>query len=41
MFKSLQDFQQAFGPHAGELMADIPNFTNIEPVIQISDITLS
>jgi hypothetical protein len=36
----VESFQISFGPHAGEIMADIPNYTNAEPVIQISEITL-
>jgi uncharacterized protein (TIGR02118 family) len=32
-FDSLQDFQTAFGPHAAEIMGDIPNFTNVQPHI--------
>jgi len=38
LFNSLADFQGAFGPHAEEIMGDVPNFTNIEPMIQISEI---
>lgn len=34
-FESVETFQEAFSK-ADQLMADIPNFTNIEPVIQIS-----
>lgn len=37
-FDSLEDFQNAFGPHAEEIMGDIPNYTNSEPVIQISEV---
>jgi uncharacterized protein (TIGR02118 family) len=39
-FDSVSAFQQAFGPHAGEIMADIPNYTNTQPVVQISEVTL-
>ena len=39
-FDSLEDFQTAFPPKAAELMADIPNYTDITPVIQISDVAL-
>jgi len=39
-FDSLEAFQAAFGPHAGEIMGDIPNYTNIEPVIQISEVKM-
>ena len=37
-WNSLGDFQKAMGTHGKELMADIPNFTNIQPQIQISEI---
>jgi len=39
-FDSLADFQAAFGPHAQAIMADIPNYTNIQPVIQVSDVKI-
>lgn len=38
VFDSIPDFQAAFAPHADEIMADIPRYTDIEPVIQISEI---
>ena len=38
---SPQAFTDAFLPNAEALMGDIPNYTNIEPVIQISEIRLS
>ncbi|HLP72815.1 MAG TPA: EthD family reductase [Bacteroidales bacterium] len=38
-FDSLEKFQTAFSK-AGNLMADIPNFTDIEPQIQISEVLL-
>ena len=41
LFDSVESFQAAFGPHAATIMADIPNYTNIEPVIQVSDVKLS
>jgi uncharacterized protein (TIGR02118 family) len=41
MFDSMESFQNAFAPHATEIMADIPNYTNVQPVIQISDVKLS
>ena len=37
-FDSVDAFQKAFSPHAGPIMADIPNYTNIQPVIQISEL---
>jgi uncharacterized protein (TIGR02118 family) len=35
---SVDDFQRAFGPHAPEIMGDIPNYTDQAPVVQISDV---
>jgi len=37
---SVLDFQQGFGPHAKEIMGDIKNYTDIEPVIQISEVVV-
>ena len=39
-FASMDDFQAAFMPHAQYFMEDIPNYTDIKPVIQISDVKL-
>lgn len=39
-FNSLKEFQAAFGPNAKTIMSDLPNFTNIKPVIQISEVVL-
>ena len=38
--ETVQAFTDAFLPVAGQLQGDIPNYTNIEPVIQISDIRI-
>ena len=40
VFDSVEAFETGFGPHSKEILADIPNYTNIEPVIQVSQITL-
>lgn len=40
LFDSVQDFQDAFGPHAEAIMGDIPNYTDIEPIVQVSEIKL-
>jgi uncharacterized protein (TIGR02118 family) len=37
-FDSLEDFGKSFGPNAQEIMGDLPNFTNIEPVVQVSEV---
>jgi uncharacterized protein (TIGR02118 family) len=34
---SVAAFQAGFGPHASEILADIPNYTDLTPVIQISE----
>lgn len=39
-FNSVEEFQESFGPNAGAIMADLPNFTNTQPQIQISEIKL-
>jgi uncharacterized protein (TIGR02118 family) len=39
-FESVEAFQAAFGPHSGPIMEDIPNYTNIQPTIQISEVRL-
>jgi uncharacterized protein (TIGR02118 family) len=40
MFESLEAFQTAFVPHAQAIVAEIPNYTNSEPVVQISEVKL-
>lgn len=40
LFDSVEAFQSGFNPHAAEILGDIPNYTNTQPVIQISEITL-
>jgi len=37
---SVEAFQAGFGPHAKEIMADIPNYTDQSPVIQISEVVV-
>lgn len=39
-FDSVEAFQESFGPNAEKIMADLPNFTNTQPQIQISEIKL-
>lgn len=38
LMESLESLQAAFAPHVPTFMADIPNYTTIEPVIQISEV---
>ena len=37
---SVDAFQAGFGPHMPEIMADIPNYTDLAPVIQISEVVV-
>jgi uncharacterized protein (TIGR02118 family) len=39
--ESVQAFGEASTPHMAELQADIPNYTDIEPIFQISEIRIS
>jgi len=39
-FESVQTFQAAFEPHVAEITGDIPNYTNTQPTIQISEVKL-
>ena len=40
VFDSVEAFQSGFAPHASEILGDIPNYTNTQPVLQVSQITL-
>jgi uncharacterized protein (TIGR02118 family) len=37
---SIEAFQAGFGPHATEIMGDIKNYTDLAPVIQISEVVV-
>ena len=37
---SVEAFQAGFGPHTDEIMGDIPNYTDIAPLIQMSEIVV-
>ncbi|MBI4312817.1 MAG: EthD family reductase [Chloroflexi bacterium] len=39
VFRSMDDFQKAFAAHTQEIMSDLPNYTDIAPVILVSEIT--
>jgi uncharacterized protein (TIGR02118 family) len=39
-FDSVDAFQAAFGANAPQIMADIPNYTNIQPIVQVSEVKL-
>jgi uncharacterized protein (TIGR02118 family) len=37
VFDSYNEFVEAFQPQATHIFADIPNYSNVQPVIQISE----
>src|SRR5262245_59349448 len=41
LFNSVEEFLEAFMPHAQVLQGDIPNYTDIEPVIQFNEVLIS
>lgn len=41
LFDSVENFMAAFLPHADELRSDMPNYTDVEPVIQVSVVAIS
>jgi uncharacterized protein (TIGR02118 family) len=40
LFESVEAFQSAFAPHATEILSDIPNYTSLQPIIQISEVKM-
>ncbi len=36
--KSAHDFQATLAAHGKEIMSDIPNFTNIQPILQVDEV---
>jgi uncharacterized protein (TIGR02118 family) len=40
LYDRIESFQEIFAQHGPSLLADIPNFTNVRPVIQISAVKL-
>jgi len=39
-FDSVEAFENSFGPNTDQIMGDLPNFTNIEPTIQVSEVMI-
>ena len=37
---SAEAFMAAFGPHAKQIMGDIPHYTDIAPVMQVSEVVV-
>jgi uncharacterized protein (TIGR02118 family) len=41
LFDTMEDFLSAFSPHAALLQGDIPNYTNVESIIQVSSVEIA
>jgi uncharacterized protein (TIGR02118 family) len=39
-FNSMEEFGQAFGPNSEKIKADMLNFTNSHPIIQVSEVVI-
>jgi len=37
-FDKLSAYQKSFGPNAEKIVGDIPNYTNTQPILQISEV---
>jgi uncharacterized protein (TIGR02118 family) len=39
-FDSAEAFQASFAPHAAAILGDVPNYTNTQPIVQLSAVKL-
>ena len=39
-FNSIEEYQNSFGLHSDKILADVPNYTDIKPIVQISEVRL-
>lgn len=37
-FEKVSAFKNSFGPNAEKIRSDIPNYTNIQPIVQVSEV---
>src|SRR5262249_25590117 len=40
LFESVHAYQASFGPHGQEILEDIPNYTNCDPIVQLREVKL-
>jgi uncharacterized protein (TIGR02118 family) len=40
-FESIESMQQAMTAHGTEIRADVPNYTNVVPIVQVSEVKLA
>jgi uncharacterized protein (TIGR02118 family) len=38
--ESIEAFLAAFEPHTAQIMADVPNYTPIQPIVQMSEVKI-
>jgi uncharacterized protein (TIGR02118 family) len=41
LFDTADQFLEAFMPHVAELQGDMPNYTDIEPTIQLNEVLIA
>ena len=37
-YLTISDYENVFGQHREKILGDIPNYTNIRPIVQISEV---
>ena len=40
IFESRADMERSFGMHIPEFLSDVPNFTNVQPIVQLSEVVI-
>lgn len=40
IFDNLEALQNGMGTHGGEILSDMPNYTNVQPLVQVNRIAL-
>ena len=40
LFETMEDLQKGLAAHAAEILADVPNFTDVQPVVVIGSVVL-
>lgn len=40
IFNVIEDFQKALEAHGGDIVGDVPNYTDLQPVIQVNEIVV-
>jgi uncharacterized protein (TIGR02118 family) len=40
LFASVEGFEKAFAAHAQQIRADLSNYSNVQPIVQISEVKL-